>query len=566
MKHPPAERWRKTWRCLSGLAFTVILIGLLHTEENWRGQRAWENCKRALKAQGVDPDWAKYVPAPVPDNENVFGVPEMQRWFGENGTGWSDLARRLPSLSYPGVNIDSNTTRMVVAEVTIGLGGRPAPDGFTVLRWDDPIRPTRVIRLLDHALGPTARAPQSPIGVGLMLRRPEEVQTAQIFLQCQTAPTEKELQALLPDAIVRANAGLPEKVLKFEPDGNGSYRVTMPRLARAADYLAWSDGLEPQFALIREALRRRSSQLQGYYGNPSRIPGPNFSSMRSLVQTLGARAQCHLLLGQPEKALSDLRLIHDFCRRILEENQPMTLLAAMINAAVRELYSAQIAEGLRLQAWRETELAALEEQLKSASIMPPVKQAFVMEATATFRTLESVPSAGLVKRSVLSGLCPRGWGYQHMASRVQLGFDRVASIDIANQLIFPDQVKAADKKTQALTEGSPYAFVDRLAPASFVLACQRAAHAQTQVNQALVACGLQRYQLVRGEYPETLDVLVPQFLEEIPHDVIGGQPPHYLRTADGTFILYSIGWSGMDNGGARGPSLPGADGDWVWPD
>ena len=62
-----------------------------------------------------------------------------------------------------------------------------------------------------------------------------------------------------------ALAALPETVLKFEPDGNGSYRVTMPVLARAADYLAWSDGLEPQFALIRQALKRPSSQMHGFY-------------------------------------------------------------------------------------------------------------------------------------------------------------------------------------------------------------------------------------------------------------------------------------------------------------
>ncbi len=46
------------------------------------------------------------------------------------------------------------------------------------------------------------------------------------------------MQEFLPDTIIHANAGLPERVLKFEPDSNGSYAVTMPVLARAADYLA----------------------------------------------------------------------------------------------------------------------------------------------------------------------------------------------------------------------------------------------------------------------------------------------------------------------------------------
>jgi hypothetical protein len=454
---------------------------------------------------------------------------------------------------------------LVVARVTIGLPGMSAPDGFAVLQWDNPASRTEAAKLLTNALGPTARAPQSPIGIGLMLRRPEEVQAAQIFLHGQTAPTEKELQEFLPDTVLHADTDLPERVLKFEPDGDGSYRVTMPVLARAADYLAWSDGLEPQFALIRQALRRPSSQMQGYYGNPDRIPGPNFRAMRSLAQTLGARAQCHLLLGQPGEALNDLTLIHDFCR-ILEVQKPMTLLAAMVNVAMRGLYAAQIAEGLRLRAWRESDLAALEEQLKTIDVVPPVKQAFVMEATITFRTLESVPSAGLVKRSVLGGLCPRGWGYQHMTTRVRLDFDRLASLDTANQIIFADKVKAADQQAQALEKRGPYTFVASLGSANFALACQRTGHNQTEINQALIACALERHHLARGEYPENLEALIPHFLDKISHDVIGGWPPHYRRAADGTFILYSIGWNGLDKGGVRGQSLQGTDGDWVWPD
>jgi hypothetical protein len=565
MNPPPTQSWRKHRRRLAGLAVCLVLIGGFYAEENWRGQNAWENCKRLLKAQGVEPNWAKYIPDPVPDDENIFGVPEMQRWFGGNGIGWANLAKDLPSESYPGVNIDTNTARMVVARVTIGLHGTPLPDGFAALRWDDPTSRTQAANLLNNAIGPIAKAPQSVIGVGLMLRTPEQIQPAQLFLQCQTAPTEKDLQEFLPDTVIRADAGLSEKVLKFEPDDHDSYRVTMPVLARAGAYLAWSDGLEPQFALIHQALQRPSSRIQGYYGNPDRIPGPNFRSTRTFVQTLGARAQCHLLLGQPGEALSDLTLMHDFSHRILEEYKPMTLLATMINVAVRGLYVQQIAEGLRLHAWRESELAALEEQLKTIDVVPPVKQAFVMEDTSTFRTLESVPSAGLVKRSFLGGLCPRGWGYEHIVARVQLDFARLASIDTASQVIFADKVKAADQKSQAIEKGWwAYTFVGRLDPSPFLVVCKRTAYTQTKVNQAVVACALERYHLALGKYPENLDALLPKFLDKIPHDVIGGQPPHYSRAADGTFILYSIGWNGLDNGGVRSQSLQAVDGNWVW--
>src|SRR5262249_2152975 len=154
-------------------------------------------------------------------------------------------------------------------------------------------------------------------------------------------------------------------------------------------------------------------------------------------------------------------LMHDFCRRILAEQQPATLLSAMVNQAVRGLYASQIAEGLRLQAWREPQLTALQEQLKTIDVIPPVKEAFTIEAAITYRAFESVPSAGMVKRTVLAGLCPRGWGYQHVAARVNLDFGRLGSLDAANQIIYADKVDAVSKKAHALDSGA-YTFADSL--------------------------------------------------------------------------------------------------------
>src|SRR5262245_30461729 len=110
MKPRPASGWRRHGRRLAGVAVGLVLLGLFHIEENWRGERAWENCKRTMRARGVEPDWSHYIPAAVPDDQNIFGVPEMQRWFQDSGGGWADLAAKLPSQSYPGWGIGSNTT------------------------------------------------------------------------------------------------------------------------------------------------------------------------------------------------------------------------------------------------------------------------------------------------------------------------------------------------------------------------------------------------------------------------------------------------------------------------
>src|SRR5208283_4027012 len=114
---------------------------------------------------------------------------------------------------------------------------------------------------------------------------------------------------------------------------------------------------------LREALKRPYARMDGDYQQPIAMPIPNFLTTRIAAQTLGNRAECYLLLGQPDKALRQLTLIHDM-RRLLEgppAGRPETLVAAMINVAVTGLYVDTIADGFRLQAWREPQVVALQE-------------------------------------------------------------------------------------------------------------------------------------------------------------------------------------------------------------
>jgi len=96
------------------------------------------------------------------------------------------------------------------------------------------------------------------------------------------------------------------------------------------------------------------------------------------------------------------------------------------------------------------------------------------------------------------------------------------------------------------------------------------ARGQSSVDLARVAIALERCRLAQGKYPDSLAALAPQYLQPVPHDVIGGQPLHYRLTQDGRFVLYSVGWNETDDGGVVGltsdksPSQDLSRGDWVW--
>lgn len=99
--------------------------------------------------------------------------------------------------------------------------------------------------------------------------------------------------------------------------------------------------------------------------------------------------------------------------------------------------------------------------------------------------------------------------------------------------------------------------------------------AETARRMTITAIAVQRYKLAHGRYPNHLSGLIPAYLSTIPLDPVDAQPLRYHREADGTFLLYSIGENGVDDGGDPGPADHGTPKtfywqssdalDWVWP-
>jgi hypothetical protein len=96
--------------------------------------------------------------------------------------------------------------------------------------------------------------------------------------------------------------------------------------------------------------------------------------------------------------------------------------------------------------------------------------------------------------------------------------------------------------------------------------CVKSIYTQACIDQAVIACALERYHMANGAYPDELQKLVPKYLEKIPKDLITGGPLHYRLNTNETFQLYSVGADGRDRGGAIGADS-GRDlwkTDWVW--
>lgn len=463
----PWTRFAMSWalrRWFFCAAAVVTLIALFYAEEDWRGKRAWEQTKRDLDAKGFVLDWDKYIPPPVPDDQNFFKAPKMQEWF----------------VTTPGEAVQQRHTNSLIA-----------------------------------------------------------------------LSTNRNTWSV------------------------GSATNTIVTEAQARDYLAWSDQFVPQFNLIREALKRPYARMDGDYSDIFVVPFPNFVVVREVARILSERTHCYLVLNQPDKALIEITLVHDMSHMLqgAPTGKPMTLVGAMINVAVTGLYVNTIGEGLKLRVWQEPQLAALQEQLNEVRLLRYVAEAFHDEPAATCRTLETEPLAKIIssanRATNFFSIAPRGWFYQNLANVAQFMGAPAGSIDLTHDSVLPAVCNENDKRLEAfLSRGSPFKILAAIIVSNFRKAIMTTGRNQNLVNQALVACALERYHLAHGQYPESLDSLVPQFIDELPHDVINGGEPKYRKT-DNSFVLYSIGWNEKDDGGTSALNKDGStdweNGDWVWP-
>lgn len=587
--------WRILRRLLVAMAILATLTAAFYAEEDWRGKRAWENCKRELEAKGAVLDWNAYIPPPVPDDQNFFTYSTniMLRFHKSQTEAQSEAATALQWLqltvsgsnSFPLLDF-GKSNQLVVADLLV-----MTPETITgtsrkinsSIRLNDPAAGEKIQTLIRATVGRSGVGAASFHFSELPL---EKIEPARIVLEADSPPSLNDFQNLIPPDLA-SNIGRLAVEVTVDPQVF-QVKFVSGKITAAADYLQWSDQFVPAFDDIREALKRPWAMLPGDYSVPYELPIPNFVTLRSLAQTLAQRTQCYLLLNEPDKALRELTLMHDVCR-ILERpltGKPMTLVEAMINVAITGVYVATVQEGFRLHEWQEPQLVAIQSQLAGVNLPPHVLSAFDCEQGATCRFAEISKMSKLLNLAVIVSpnkkrtlwdkirtlpshaidLAPRGWMYQNMAVFARLiQLARENLID-ENQNVAPKRVDQASKQFfQALENNhSPFYLLARIATPNFSKAMLTCTYNQNLSNEAQIVCALERYRLAHGEYPETLDALMPQFIEKLPHDIIGGQPLHYRRTEDGKFLLYSVGWNETDDGGVPGTLADVKKGDWVW--
>ncbi len=343
---------------------------------------------------------------------------------------------------------------------------------------------------------------------------------------------------------------------------------------------------------IRAALESPVLSFDLNYQQGFSLPLPHLAPLKGAAQWLAATMLVELHQGHPTNAWENLRALTALMQRF--RNEPLVI-SELVRVAIGQIALNATWEALESTGWPDEQLAENQAAWQSVDLLTQADSALAMEqllgeqAFAQWR--RSYASIGFMNGSggpASSGLTelaemgkelvhdpgeglkslarryPRYWNWKWWQSYE----DELANIQACQAGI---RAMRTAREEQALGPALKQLDQD--------LACVRRAHPNAgywpcysllddrsrrfssriralEIQRALVvtALALKRYQLGHGAYPPELGALAPAFLSAAPRDPIDGKPLRYQLKPDGSFLLYSVGEDGEDNGGDATPT------------
>lgn len=504
------------------LVWLVTIIALFYGEEDWRGHHAWIKYSDTLTAQGEQLDFRAFVPKPVPDAENFAATAEVKSWF----------------IRYTNKNSTPPTNTML-EDVFAAANMRVSSDAS------------------------------------------------------KTPPQITDLVAwkMAFDSLATNQTVLPDRFTSDKLDAES-------RAKAAPAVLEALKPLEPRLEELRAASARPQSLYPVIYdlNNPWGILLPHLANIKGACLRLDLRACAELAAGQSDRALDDVKLT---LRLDDSLNSEPFLISYLVRIAILHIAAHSVWEGLAEHHWTDAQLKELQALFQRYDFIADMKHPLDGERAAGILTADLLAAGKFQLNNVFSDssttggtaanafgrIMPQGW-YDleklHYCQLYNLQMD--GAFDLQNRTVSPHQIQANSKALDTALAGRTLitTLFTRHQILSVVLlpalgnVPKRGALSQTTADQVVLACALERYRLAHGQFPDALDELAPDFISKLPQDVITGAPYKY-RSNKGSFVLYSVGWNEIDDGGKvalkRGSpadmplkvgSLDPTEGDWVW--
>jgi hypothetical protein len=371
-----------------------------------------------------------------------------------------------------------------------------------------------------------------------------------------------------------------QRYLQKDPQQNSA--VNQREAARAV--LGWLTRWSPELEEFSIAANRPYARFPIDYSKGFAVPVAHLMCLLRFAQVYHLRAIAALEAGDTASALRDLKTLDRMQAAIRSE--PL-LISYLVRIAIIELLMQAVWECSVEHFWNEDQLREIQAMLARTDLIADYARVVRGERAIGNTMYEKFRASRLGIGSIISEYfswpeTPRQFSIfafspneavmcQNQASSERWVQDYVLPVmDASAHRIYPARQKEAVRVNDEI-KSTPYNVLSKLTARGTDSLPIRAGATQVAIDEAVVACALERFRLRTGQFPNALDALVPDYLPAIPHDVIGGAPLRYRRESDGNYLLYSVGWNEVDDGGvivpksAEHPSRDNEKGDWVWP-
>ncbi len=384
-------------------------------------------------------------------------------------------------------------------------------------------------------------------------------------------PTQAEREAIgrvWPEASLsqsgEGRAALVESIWKIAPGSGEDQR-------RAAEStLAVLRPAAPLFARLDLLAQRPGARfpMRRSAGGMLRPSGPCWTALDAAASMLAHRARASLLLGDSASASADILLVWRLAAAQKARAFPWMTPWTAIDLGLREMQT-----GLARHQWTAAQLAEFEKRLQGFDVPGDLAgimrgQRVLVNENGEYRKANPQSLVHLIRAErhprwrqievlaeYVSIRATMPHGQAALNREIQQSIDALATGKI-DPLPWPESGAISPRKIRTYydaEEGFIRAIIKRDA--------RQAAWMQTRITQGLAACALERYWQNTGSYPAQLTELIPQYLSDLPLDIIDHEPLRYRRISPGEYRLYSVGPDRVDD---AGKAMEFNRGDWIW--
>jgi hypothetical protein len=345
------------------------------------------------------------------------------------------------------------------------------------------------------------------------------------------------------------------------------FPVTPEPQTPAADVLFALGKFETNLATLRAASQRPVMRLpldfrKSYYVvEDLRRP---LDSLYSAVHLLALRASAELAQEQAEAALQDILLALRLAELLREEpfDYVQRHRRGMLQHCLQPIW-----EGLAAHGWNNPQLAVLQKKMAELDLLADYRRGVHSETLWMMNLVDQVLAFVTGQPSEFERRHPPNESGERFLAWVARTFYPVGWLYHDKTWIYrfyerhPDPLQAVSLRSQPRNEfPAGIRTISDPMLVTFVLPKLREVFgegsAQTLIlhtffQQAATDCALERFRLAQGQYPATLEALVPGYLRQVPADILARTHSNlkYHRTDEGGFRLYSVGLNRVDDGG-----------------